>query len=196
MRVLIADDDPVSRYVLSAQVTAAGHEPIQAADGEEAKRLLADPEGPTLAIIDWLMPGLDGLSLCRWLRARRAERYVYAIVLTVRDSKADLATGLASGADDFIAKPWDPVELVARLAVGVRTLELQQQLRTKIVELEEAVTHIKHLEGLLRICMHCRRIQASPHSWEKLETYVQKHSDAVFSHGICDTCFEQHHSGH
>ncbi|MBC7897353.1 MAG: diguanylate cyclase [Cytophagaceae bacterium] len=147
MNVLIADDDPLSRVLLSATLTRLGHDVVAVADGAAARDLLVAPNGPRMAILDWEMPELDGLDVCREARAR-ATAYPYLILLTARDGHEDMVEGLDAGADDFLTKPFNANELRARLRSGQRVLELQASL----LEAQEALVHhatIDHLTGLI-----------------------------------------------
>jgi diguanylate cyclase (GGDEF)-like protein len=129
VRVLVADDDHSSRSLLHEHLTRWGYEVVTAADGPQAADLLARAGGPQLAIVDWILPGgVDGLEICRRLR-RRQVPYVYILLLTAKDRKEDLIAGLEAGADDFLAKPYFPAELKARLRTGQRILEMHAALR-------------------------------------------------------------------
>jgi len=128
-KILIADDSPVSRRILEAFLVKRDYEVISAGDGEEALRLLSREDAPRLAVLDWMMPGLEGTRVCHKLREQSEDKpYVYVLLLTARTEKADLLKGLDSGADDYITKPFDPPELLARLRVGRRILDLQDKL--------------------------------------------------------------------
>lgn len=127
MRILIADDDPASRRFLEYTLTRLGHEVESTADGPEAIAALLRADAPRIAIIDWEMPGADGLVVCRVAR-HKEEPYVYVILLTARNRREDMLLGLAAGADDFLSKPVDLGELQARLRSGERILALQQGL--------------------------------------------------------------------
>jgi diguanylate cyclase (GGDEF)-like protein len=127
-KILIAEDDPASRRLLEARLPKWGYEVVAAADGAKAWELLQADEGPRLAILDWMMPGLDGAELCRRLRARPKEPYVYVILLTVLDREEDVVRGMEAGADDFVSKPFHPNELRARLRAGERIIDLQTRL--------------------------------------------------------------------
>jgi phosphoserine phosphatase RsbU/P len=127
-----------------------------------------------LAIVDWMMPGYDGIELCRRIRATTLPSAVYVILLTARTSRQDLVVGLEAGADDYLTKPFDPDELHARIHVGQRTLGL--------------LANIKQLTGLLPICSYCKRIRSDHDYWEQVESYITEHTDAMFSHDICPAC--------
>src|SRR5271154_2606775 len=119
-RVLIADDDPVSRRMLESFLAKWGYETITAADGLEALRILQSPGAPRLAVLDWMMPGMEGPQVCQRMREHPDWPYVYVLLLTARSEKTDLLGGLESGADDYLTKPFDSQELRGRLQVGHR----------------------------------------------------------------------------
>jgi DNA-binding response OmpR family regulator len=192
MKVLIADDDRVARAMLEAAVRKHGFEPVMAANGIEAWTMLCAPDGPRVALLDWMMPGADGLDICRRVRALPPERYIYIVFLTGRSSREDQLTGFAAGADDFIAKPYDPREVGARLRIGERLVRLQEDVARRSRELAMAEARIANLEGLLPICMHCKRIRDEDRSWQPLEQYIQRHSRALFTHSLCEICLERH----
>ena len=142
MRVLIAEDDTVSRRVLQATLSKWGYEVVVARDGQEAWELLQRPEGPNLAVLDWMMPRLDGLELCHRIRNLGPQRgYVYIILLTAKGRREDRADGMEGGADDYLIKPLDPVELRARLRAATRILDLQVQLLAAQETLRTKATH-------------------------------------------------------
>lgn len=141
MRILIAEDDPVSCRLLQARLVQWGYEVAVATDGDQAWRILQEPEAPTLAILDWMMPGLDGVEICRAVRERPNTRYTYLILLTARCRKQDLAEGLEAGADDYLIKPFDTLELRARLRAGERIIDLQADLVSALETLRYQATH-------------------------------------------------------
>ncbi|HXG09680.1 MAG TPA: response regulator transcription factor [Gemmataceae bacterium] len=191
MRILIAEDDLVSRRLLRNNLIGWGYEVVVAEDGAAAWRLFQDGEPPALAILDWNMPGMDGLEVCRLIRATQHGRQAtYLILLTGRGSREDIVAGLEGGADDYILKPFDPEELHARLRAGLRIVDLQRNLAERVRELESALQQVKQLQGLLPICMYCKRIRDDQNYWQQLEHYLATHSAARFSHGICPSCFE------
>jgi DNA-binding response OmpR family regulator len=188
MRILIADDDLTTRTTLKAVLQKCGHEVVEARDGTEAWAELQRPDAPRVAVLDWLMPGLDGREICRRVRAGDQDHAAYLILLTVCGGKKDVCAGLHAGADDYISKPFDPVELAARVEVGRRVIGLQEGLAAKLRELREALDHIKTLHGILPICANCKKIRDDKGYWSQVEAYVSAHSEAVFSHGICPEC--------
>lgn len=127
MRVLIAEDEPMTRLSLERTLAGWGYEPVTARDGDEAWAILQSSDAPRLAILDWLMPGMDGVDICAQLRSR-AGTYTYVILLTGKDRREDLVGGLSAGADDYIIKPFDHKELEVRVRAGRRIVELQSEL--------------------------------------------------------------------
>lgn len=192
MRVVVADDELLSRTVLNAVLTGAGYQVVVTNNGDEAYGALAGTNAPQLAVLDWMMPGKSGLEVCRALRSDTAHRYTYIIVLTARDSRDERLEAIGAGADDFLAKPIDQAELLARLRSGERVIRLENSLAEKVEELARALKQVKHLEGIITICMHCRRIAVGKDEWLKLEAYVEAHSNASFTHGLCQECLDKH----
>lgn len=177
--------------MLEATLQKLGYVTVVAGNGAEAWTLLQDEDAPRLAILDWMMPGMDGPEVCRRVRAAPRTPPPYIILLTTRDSRADVVAGLDAGADDYMAKPFDREELRARVGVGVRMVELQQSLADRLRDLEDALARVKQLQGLLPICSYCKKIRDDGNYWNQVETYISAHSGAQFSHGICPDCFEK-----
>ncbi len=172
--VLVVDDDPVAIAQLGAIAQAAGYDVKSAPNGREAWGLLQVARIP-IVISDWYMPELDGPELCRRIRARPREPYIYFIMVTSRGGKQQYLAGMEAGADDFIAKPVDPDELRARLTVAERILGLRKELA--------------QLEVLLPICSYCKRIRNESEEWEPLETYIETHFERMVTHSICPECY-------
>jgi two-component system cell cycle response regulator len=128
VKVLVAEDSPISRHLLQVSLCSAGYETCLVPDGAEALRVLEQEGSPKLVILDWMMPHLDGVEVCRAIKKRIAEPYVYIILLTAKGHQDEINEGLEAGADDYITKPFDLQELKARLRVGKRILELHEQL--------------------------------------------------------------------
>lgn len=128
MKILVAEDDSVTRRLLRVSLERWNYEVIAVDDGAQAQDALLREGAPKLAILDWVMPGMDGIEICRELRRRQTGAYIYTLVLTSKREKGDLLQGLDAGADDFLIKPFDPLDLQARLRSGCRIIELQDQL--------------------------------------------------------------------
>jgi len=187
--VLVADDDPVSHRLLEAMLGKWGFDVVTATDGLEAWDQLRRPDGPNIALLDWTMPGLDGVEVCKRVRALALVDPRYLILVTGRSARADVLEGLGAGADEYVTKPYDPQELQARMQTGRRIVELQRSLAQRVHELEEALHQVKHLTGLLPICSYCKRIRDDSNYWQQVESYVSSHTDVRFSHGICPDCW-------
>jgi len=130
MRILIAEDDPVHRRFLEAVLLKWGYDVLSVPDGDEAWRILRRDDTPRLAVLDWVMPGMDGPQICREVRRLARPFYVYLLLLTIKAQKRDVVMGLEAGADDYLTKPFDPHELRARLRAGRRIVDLQEQLKS------------------------------------------------------------------
>ncbi|SRR5438876_477179 len=175
MNILIADDDPTSRIVLSATLKKLGHQVTVTKGGAEALAMFDKAEVPVL-ISDMLMPDVDGLELCRRVRALDRPKYTYIILLTSVGGKSGYLEGMKAGADDFINKPIDDEQLAARLGVAERILGLQ--------------TQVKQLAGLLPICSHCKKVRDDQNYWQQVESYIAKRTDAKFTHSYCPDCMK------
>lgn len=188
MRALVADDDRAAAAIVSRGLMSWGFQVDIAHEGDTAWMVLNE-HTPSLAVIDWEMPGLDGPELCRRIRSTPALAHLYVVLLTARSSRSDLVSGLESGADDYLVKPVAPSELRARVQVGARVVALQERLAEKVKELETSLARVKQLSGLLPICCYCKRIRNDHNYWEKVEVFVTEHSNAKFTHGICPSCY-------
>ncbi len=193
-QILVADDSRSIRHMLKKKLTEWGYEVIEAASGEAAWALYEKNEFPPLAIIDWMMPGMEGIEICRNIAQASSRNIPYRILVTSRDKKADIVHGLQAGAHDYITKPFDIQELLSRIQVGEQVVALEMALEERIQELEEAMEHIKTLQGLLPICMHCHKIRNDHECWERLEDYLSKNLDVMLSHSLCPECAEKHYS--
>ena len=191
MKLLIADDDPVSRRLLQAALLKWGYDVLATTNGADAWKTMECTEAPSLLILDWLMPGMDGVEICRKVRGSSQHQSAYVILLTSRGSKEDVVAGLEAGADDYVTKPFDHGELRARVQVGSRVLELQSALADRVRELEEAMASVKTLQGLLPICCYCKKIRDDGNYWHRVESYIGEHANVRFSHGICPECSQK-----
>ncbi len=176
MDILIAEDEKMSRMLVRAVLQQAGHTVTDVANGQEAWDTWVTAR-PRLVISDWLMPGMDGLELCRRLRAIRGEPYTYFILLTGKSGRENFLEAMAAEVDDFMSKPVDAAELNARVGVAERIIGLRKELH--------------FLERLLPICSYCKQIREGQKQWVPLDRYVQQHADVALSHGICPTCYAE-----
>jgi diguanylate cyclase (GGDEF)-like protein len=149
LKVLIADDDPLSLLYLQDALLDWGYEVLTATDGLRACEILKQPDAPMLAVIDWMMPGMDGIDVCRQVRETVKDRYIYLIMLTTRSETEFVVEAMNAGADDFIGKPFNAEELQVRVRAGRRISELEQQLRLKASH--DALTGIYNRGALLEI---------------------------------------------
>jgi phosphoserine phosphatase RsbU/P len=147
--ILMAEDDQNSSVILKATLAKAGYVPIIARDGLEAMAVLHEPNAPNIAVLDWKMPGMDGLEVCR--RVRDLNKVVYVIFLTALATTENLVEALEAGADDYLTKPFKSAELIARIHVGLRVVNLQNALGNHVKELEKALSEIKVLRSQLSI---------------------------------------------
>lgn len=191
MRVLVADDDPVTTLRLRGLAESWGYTVTTAADGLTALELLQAEDAPRLALLDWVMPGLDGIEVCRELRSRRPGEDTYVIMLSARHDRSDVVAGFEAGADDYLIKPFDAGELRSRLKAGVRIVDLQQRLSNNVRELTAALANVKTLSGMLPICGYCKSIRDDSNYWHRVEEYVSEHANVEFTHGICPGCLER-----
>jgi DNA-binding response OmpR family regulator len=190
MRILVADDDDISRIALKLLLNRRGYEVIEAADGATALELLLQPDAPGLAVLDWLMPGMDGVEICRQARTMPALGNLYIVLLTSRGGQNHVIEGLQAGANDYVTKPFDRDELLARIDVGVKVVQLQTDLALRVRELEEAMQRVQQLQGLLPICSYCKSIRDDQRYWHQVDAYLSAHADLAFSHGICPSCWD------
>ena len=187
-RVLIADDHEPTRHALQSLLEKQGYRVLAVATGAAARDILTGFDPPALALLDWMMPEMTGVELCRAVRALNTGHYTYLIVITGRDSVGELAEVFTAGADDFIAKPFEPAEVLARLRVGERIIELEHRLATRLTECEEALERVRQLRRLLPICMFCKRVRDDADYWEEIDVYIRAQTGTDFSHGICPAC--------
>lgn len=192
MKILIAEDDHISRRILQTILTKQGHDVTAAEDGLKALEAF-QKETPEILITDWMMPDLDGLQLSRQVRELDLPGYVYIILLTALTEKQRIIEGLDAGADDYITKPYDKTELMARIRAGERVIRLEKTLREKNAALSDALAQVKQLKGMVPICMHCKKIRNDENYWQQVEEYIHEHSEADFSHSICPECLEEHY---
>lgn len=176
MKILAVEDDPVARRVLQQALRKLDHDVVVAVDGEEALEILArDPA--RVVVSDWVMPKLDGLELCRRIRARTGADYVYFILLTSRSADTENQREAAdAGVDDFLTKPLDFNELWMRLRVAERILRF--------------ATQVQQLETFLPICSYCKKVRDDQNYWQQIESYINERTGTDFSHSVCPDCYK------
>ncbi len=168
---------------------------VTAEDGEEALSILESDDAPPLAILDWMMPKMDGVEVCARVREHANRPYIYLVLLTARSQKEEIAAGLQAGADDYVIKPFDPDELRARLTVGQRVVLLERMLARKVADLESALSDVKKLKELLPICMYCKSVRDDQDYWHAIDEYIHLETGTDFSHGICPDCMAKLEAG-
>lgn len=189
MRILMAEDESISRFLLETSLKKWEYDFVVATDGAQAWDILQGDDPPQLAILDWMMPQIDGIDVCRRARKKPELQQLYVIMLTTKTEEEEIVEGLQAGANDYVAKPWRPRELQARIQVGERVIQLQDELSQRVRELEESIAREQQLRGLLPICSYCKRIRQDNNYWQQVERYIESYVDVAFSHSICPDCF-------
>jgi len=190
-RILVAEDHQVSRHLLERNLQNWGFEVVTAQDGKAAAEILEGPDSPSIAVLDWMMPHMDGVEVCKRVRQNRTTPYIYLLLLTAKSQKDEIASGLEAGADDYVIKPFDPDELRARLKVGQRVVELERTLEKRVTDLETALNDVKKLKSLLPICMYCKSVRDDRDYWRQIDEYIYTETGTDFSHGICPACMDK-----
>lgn len=178
--ILMVDDNPENLRLLGAILEQDGYSTAFAVNGKEALHFISN-ETPDLILLDVMMPGDDGYVVCGKIRALPATKMVPIIFLTARTEAVDIVNGFEAGGVDYVTKPFNQAELLARVKTHL--------------DLKKARDEIKTLRGLLPTCAWCRRIRNEEGQWESIEKYVQEHSEADFSHGMCPDCLTEKFPG-
>ncbi|MBI2945399.1 MAG: response regulator transcription factor [Candidatus Wallbacteria bacterium] len=191
MRVLIAEDERSVLSYLEGLVREWGYEVEGYENGQQAFDALAGQDGPKLLLLDWMLPGLTAIDITQKLRAVETDVPHYVIIITVLGGQEKLAEAFAVGVNDFIAKPFGMLELQARLEGGARTIQLQEKLVARARELQDALSNVKTLRGLLPICSYCKSVRDDKNYWQQVEKYLAAHAEVRFTHGICPECLSR-----
>jgi DNA-binding response OmpR family regulator len=181
--ILVVDDQPTNLKVLLSFLQAHNFQIYIADSGLRALNILSKI-CPDLVLLDVMMPDLDGFETCRRIKADERLAGVPVIFMTALDSVDDKVTGFAAGGVDYITKPFQQVEVLARIKTHIA-------LRKREVELEQALAEIKTLSGILPICACCKQIRDDQGYWQQVEDYISRHSGALFSHGLCPDCYKK-----
>lgn len=177
MKILIVEDEASTQLAVKLKVMAFGYDILTASDGEDALRYFRNEDDPSIVLLDWMMPNMNGLDLCIAVRKMQLRIPPYLIMLTQKTEPDDVAQALDAGADDYVRKPFSEIELRARLAVGKRYIEAREKIRV--------------LSGMLPICCVCKKIRDDKQYWSDIERYIQSHADVQFSHSICPDCLKE-----
>lgn len=200
IKVLVVEDDPFFQRVLVKRLLAENYQVFAAADGREGMKAIVSFE-PDLVISDWMMPEVDGLELCQSVKTGLREAAPYFILLTAKGEISNKLLALDTGADDYLVKPCDQGELMARVRAGLRIVLLTQELRGTVQELDAANAELQGARAeverlsqeMLPICSFCRKVRDADGHWHSLEEYVAQRTQADFTHGICPGCRIEHY---
>ncbi len=194
-KILVADDDNITLRMIENILRKGSYDPVPCRTGDEAFEKLKEEDSPKIALLDWVMPGMQGIEICSRLREIKFKIDPYLIILTASmNEKKDVLHTFRTGANDYIEKPFEPNDLLSRIKIGHELVTLRITLAERMHALEEAYQHIKTLQGILPICMHCHKIRNDNESWERVEEYISRHTDAKFSHGLCPECRKLHYA--
>ena len=188
MKILIAEDDSTSRKILEGILGKWGYGVVATADGLEAWEALQGEDPPPMAIVDWLMPRMDGLELCRKIRRTPSLQGTYVLLLTGKRQKEDVVAGLDADANDYVRKPFDREELRARIQVGARVVELQAALARSVKEHQETLSRMTNRQEFLGVCRSCKKIRDERNHWQLWEVYVSDHRNAKLILELCPAC--------
>jgi phosphoserine phosphatase RsbU/P len=188
MKLLVAEDEYTTRLMVQVILEQWGYRVDSVEDGNAAWEVLRKADGPKIAILDWEMPGINGVELCTKVKMLERDTPIYVIILTGRDAQNDILQGFDAGADDYITKPFDENELRARVRVAERLVTIQEELVISNNELREVLNHVETLQANLPVCTSCQKIQNYDESWRPLAEYTLAKNDPRFFFTICPEC--------
>ena len=193
INILIVDDDPEVLFATVRIIEAEGYKAKSASSGSEC-RTLAGEYHPDLILMDVVLPDIEGTELCRELKSDPDLKDTYIILISgMKKTSIEQASGLDVGADGYIARPISNQELKARVNAMVRIIKAERERDRLIIELREALKHIKRLSGLLPLCSHCKQVRDDKGYWNQIDAYLQEHSDVDISHSICPDCAKKYY---
>jgi len=188
VKILIAEDEYTTRLMIQVCLEKWGYRVDSVADGKEAWELLKGENAPEVAILDWEMPEIDGVDLCRRIKEIDRESPIHVIMLTARTSKSDILHGFEAGADDYITKPFNDDELRARIRVAERIVRIQSTLHESLQELRQALDLVESLQTTIMVCKSCNRVAGDDGQWRKLKQIAAENIDYRFDGGECPQC--------
>ena len=190
-RVLVAEDNETTRVALGFLLEHHGYDVTVVNDGQAALDILLGANPPHVALLDWEMPRLDGLHVCLGIRTMPARQYTYIVILTAHDQASDVLAAFAAGVDDFLSKPVDSAQLLARLRCAERVLALEKRGLERIAELEKAHEEVRQLKHRVPIfCMYCKNVRDGSDCWQEIDAYIHEHTGTEISNGVCPACME------
>jgi len=193
--ILVVDDNPHNLQLVAGLLSEAlACDLCFATGGAEALDVMGTT-APDLILLDVNMPGMDGYRVCEIIRADESSREIPVIFLTAQRDSDFIVRGFEAGGTDYVVKPFESRELLARVQLQLELKLKRDELKKRNGELEEAIKRINRLEGIIPICMYCKKIRDDQSSWQQMEKYISEHSDALFSHGICPDCFHEKMAG-
>jgi len=192
--ILIVDDVKENLKVLGTILRGKGYKILAANDGHKALETI-EKILPDLILLDIMMPNLNGIEVCKQLKASPRTKDIPVIFLTAKTDSADVVKGLEAGALDYISKPFNHSELLARVNTHLELKKAHDREKELVKELTEALSKVRQLRGLLPICAKCKKIRDDKGYWRRVEEYVSDHSEAQFSHSLCPTCVEEPYPG-
>ena len=201
VRILIVEDDPFFMRVLHRRISAEGYQVMTAADGREGMKAIVTFE-PDLVVSDWMMPEVDGLELCQSVKTGLRDAAPYFILLTAKGEISEKLLGIQTGADDYLTKPCDQGELMARVRAGVRIISLTQELRRTVADLKVTNAELGNSGSgpethgrPLAVCRECRRVSAAGGPWMTPEQMLATQAAADSPHSLCPDCAETQAGG-
>lgn len=188
MKILIAEDEYTTRLMVQVCLENYGYTVHSVADGEAAWKILRSDNPPEIAILDWEMPGLTGVELCRRIKNLKRDKPIHVILLTARGGKNDVLNGFDAGADDYIIKPFNDSELMARLRVAERVVTIQSSLNASLDELRQTLDLVDALQDSVAVCSSCHKLETNDGQWKRLENVASNEHDLKFIPVICPDC--------
>ncbi|MCP4348847.1 MAG: response regulator [Desulfobacterales bacterium] len=188
--VLVIDDNIQNLQVLSEMLRSRNYKVATVKDGFKALKF-AKTKNPDIILLDIIMPEMNGFEVCRQLKSKDNTKDIPIIFISALNETEDIVKGFRAGGADYITKPFQSEEVLARVEVHLNLRRLQKHLQEKNAQLKDALEKVKTLKGLIPICANCKKIRDDKGYWHQVEAYIRKHSEAKFSHGICSECLKK-----